>query len=200
MWINSILIAVLTSVIVRSLCALAAGGPLSIPYIDIAQSRSERRTQLFQQYHFWCRCVRCEAPLVDNEAALGAFLCLSEGCGGLVPAVIDMASSPDLKLTDSDATAAASSETSAQPDSSQAVSASLAASASSTSLSYDAKPAYSLCLKCKKAPSDTAAASWVALQSKCNDFLVQFDNWYSPESGTSVFCFSSIFQLNLHLF
>ena len=178
----------------RTLCALPARSSLSIPYIDIAQSRSDRRAQLLKQYHFNCNCVRCKVPLSGEEAALEAFLCPSVDCDGLVPTISNLGGH---QLVNSDyaphgalsnlilnyfLTAISSACFDKDSPLSEAVS----------PPTIDAIDIIKLrCLKCSKIPSLSVQASWAKLQSECKETLAVFDRWHAAD-GTKMFFFLPI--------
>ncbi|KAL9606220.1 MAG: hypothetical protein Q9179_000617 [Wetmoreana sp. 5 TL-2023] len=55
------------SLSVRSLQAIPAGGELTISYVDISMSRSERQKKLKSSYYFECACSYCSASLTCGQ-------------------------------------------------------------------------------------------------------------------------------------
>jgi SET and MYND domain-containing protein len=48
---------------VRTLRPVSADEELHVSYVDLFSSRDERRSNLLQTKHFWCKCKRCTTPI-----------------------------------------------------------------------------------------------------------------------------------------
>lgn len=65
----------------RALTDIRAGDALTISYVDLYQSRKERRELLKNSKFFDCTCVRCQSPLPQSiDALIEGFQCTQRNC------------------------------------------------------------------------------------------------------------------------
>ncbi|XP_011163278.2 histone-lysine N-methyltransferase ASHR1 isoform X2 [Solenopsis invicta] len=67
-----------TTVIIRTLTDLPCldWSQIKISYIDLIQSKKDRREKLYNSYHFWCDCERCK----EEESLTEAAACPNSSC------------------------------------------------------------------------------------------------------------------------